>query len=494
MEFERALFRIHQRALESEDFLIVRHRAERVLPWAFAAFAALLAISHCSYVGRARCLPDALQQAGLWNATRGAAELPEDALLGVTVLAIGGVHQEMHQGDAFAAAFEGPAATLTAAGQAKKHAQEVAAQYTFTLEREVLALKPRLLGKHGFQIHNVSVSQECLSGPGTLGALFRLMEGYDGLVVNELAYALRSRGHLLRHDGGSLEGDAWAWTAAQVEAPAPLAGRPLLASFTRKALLLLKAFFAWALMSAITGLFIRVAVSGSAVMMYAAAIAARELERMDIHCGGGAISMQLLGRSFPWIGVYTGILGGAGQPLWPLLRAHLGFLLVQSFAYLSCSLGWRLAVFRKLSPQGYADQLFGLCSIVELFNLVFVRAPGSAVAFPKVAGASLVYLQFYTLCSFYPCHGLALSTCTLACAWAMVYCLNHFEDRALQGDPFNHNTPTAAHPRALYLPQLSPSWSLEAAPLWTMFWPPEPPSSYPQEAMRRISDEEYIAA
>merc|ERR1719343_693373 len=95
-------------------------------------------------------------------------------------------------------------------------------------------------------------------------------------------------------------------------------------------------------------------------------------------------------------------------------------------------------------------------------------------------------------CSLYPFHTLALTTCMATCGYIMVYCLNHFEEPALRGDPFAHTTPTAAHPRALYMPQLSPSWTLESAPLWSMFYPPEPASDYPAEAMRHISEEEYL--
>merc|ERR1719491_417293 len=89
MEFERALFRIHQRSLESEDLRAARLRAERLAPWAFAALLGFLSLVHPSYVGQARCLPEALERAGLWNTTSGAPALPEDAVLGVAVYPTG---------------------------------------------------------------------------------------------------------------------------------------------------------------------------------------------------------------------------------------------------------------------------------------------------------------------------------------------------------------------------------------------------------------------
>eukprot|EP00933_Yihiella_yeosuensis_P035197 TRINITY_DN28682_c0_g1_i1.p1 TRINITY_DN28682_c0_g1~~TRINITY_DN28682_c0_g1_i1.p1 ORF type:complete len:238 (-),score=21.53 TRINITY_DN28682_c0_g1_i1:91-711(-) len=204
------------------------------------------------------------------------------------------------------------------------------------------------------------------------------------------------------------------------------------------------------------------------------------------------MSMNALARSFPWVGVHVEVLRRSGRSLWPLFRAHCSFLFIQSFAYLSCNLSWRFLLYRKSSPEGFEEGIFSLLSGVELFNLIFVRSAGSAKLFPRCVACSVVYLHFYLFCSLYPFHELAFFVCAAVIIYAMVYCLNNFEDQALRADPFSNTTPTVAHPRALYLPMLSPSWTLEVAPLWTMFYPPDPPSSYPEEAMRHIQSEEYL--
>merc|ERR1719203_2738313 len=103
----------------------------------------------------------------------------------------------------------------------------------------------------------------------------------------------------------------------------------------------------------------------------------------------------------------------------------------------------------------------------------------------------MIYFHYYIFCSLYPFHTLALAVCGVSCVYVMVLCLNHFEEPALRADPFSYTTPTAVHPRALYMPQLSPSWSIESVPLWTMFYPPEPPDAYRPEDMRQIAAEEY---
>eukprot|EP00438_Fugacium_kawagutii_P024422 Skav203303 [mRNA] locus=scaffold2587:14348:16115:- [translate_table: standard] len=121
------------------------------------------------------------------------------------------------------------------------------------------------------------------------------------------------------------------------------------------------------------------------------------------------MSLNVLARSFPWIGIHVDVLRTGGRRLTPLFRSHVLFLLIQSFAYLSCNLAWRFLVYRKSSPEGFEENIFSLCSMVELFNLIFIRSVQSAGLYPKVVMASL--------------------------------------EPALRGDPFSNSTPTAAHPR-----------------------------------------------
>ena len=79
-------------------------------------------------------------------------------------------------------------------------------------------------------------------------------------------------------------------------------------------------------------------------------------------------------------------------------------------AYLSCNLAWRFLVYRKSSPEGFEENIFSLCSLVELFNLIFVRSVQSASLYPKVVTASLVAWQSKTSSFELFC---GLSTCAL---------------------------------------------------------------------------------
>ena len=43
------------------------------------------------------------------------------------------------------------------------------------------------------------------------------------------------------------------------------------------------------------------------------------------------MSMNVLARSFPWIGIHVDVLRTGQRRLWPLFRSHMLFLLIQSF-------------------------------------------------------------------------------------------------------------------------------------------------------------------
>lgn len=503
MEFERALFRIHQRTLYSDSLRPVRLQAERGLPWALAILSISLALLHFDYVGQARCLPVALQRAGLWNATLSAPNLPDDVLLALTVVEGDEILPiSLHMADNVAALQPKAPVVLRGIGLRLRveNTTEVAvpvppdtmgviASYKFALDRELILMRPAMFQSHNFKVHNISLPERCLAPSRVLSESFRFFDAFDGVIINELAYTFRDRGYLERitPDGG-VEIESWAWTAEQVEAASPHLGRGILAAASRKVLILLKAGITVLLISSLTGFFIRVAVNGSAVLMFPMAAIAQRVGGANT----GRMSLGVLIRSFPWIGVHVEVLRRAGRPLWPLFRSHMVFLFLQSFAYLSCNLAWRFILYRKSSPEGFEERIFSFCSVLELYNLVFVRTVNSAAVFPKLVMSCMVWLHFYVFCSLYPFYSLAFATSAVACAYVMVYCVNHFEEPALRADPFNHTTPTAAHPRALYLPQLSPSWTLESAPLWTMFYPPEPPGAYSEEAMRHITSEEYL--
>ncbi|CAE7811437.1 unnamed protein product [Symbiodinium sp. CCMP2592] len=469
----RALFRIHQKTLLAEPLRKLRVQSERILPAIVTIQVLLLAALHSSYVGQASCLPEVLQRAGLWNDTASRPYLPEDTLLYLTITLGDGV-----TGLTIVEAGSHRSANRSSSNHLRlEDASDVFGTYRFALDREIVQMHKPVFEKHNFEVRNVSLAQACLAPLTPLADALHFFNAWDGLVINELAYSLRSRGYLERMDGDEVL-EAWAWTKEQVESPNPEQGRSWLASLFRKLLILLGSLLSFALISAVTGLFIRIAVHGSAVLMFPLALVAQTMG-----LSSSRMSINVLSRSFPWIGVHVDVLRRGGRPVWPLLRSHMAFLLVQSFAYLSCNLAWRFLLYRKSSPEGFEENIFSLCSLLELFNLIFVRSPSSAALYPKVASACVVYLHFYIFCSLYPFHGLAFLTCVGACAYVMVYCLNHFEEPALRADPFSNTTPTVAHPRALYLPLLSPSWTIEAAPLWTMFYPPEHASTFPEVAL-----------
>merc|ERR1719326_1691281 len=109
-------------------------------------------------------------------------------------------------------------------------------------------LRPPLLTKHNFKVHNVTVSDHCLAPSRVIRDALRLFDAFDGIVINELAYTLRSRGYLERMEGET-KVESWAWSAEQVESAAPHLGRGLIMSLVRKVLVLFKSCVTFLLIS-----------------------------------------------------------------------------------------------------------------------------------------------------------------------------------------------------------------------------------------------------
>ena len=197
MEFERALFRIHQKTLLAEPLRRVRIQLERILPGILAVQVLLLAWLHTSYVGRASCLPDVLQRAGLWNESASKPLLPEDAILYLTVNLGDGI-----TGLTMVEASKGPTSgNQSSAAKRLEDSSDVLASYRFALDREIVQMRKSVFQKHNFAVHNVSLTQACLSTSTALADALNFFNSWDGLVINELAYSLRSRGYLERMDG-----------------------------------------------------------------------------------------------------------------------------------------------------------------------------------------------------------------------------------------------------------------------------------------------------
>ena len=67
------------------------------------------------------------------------------------------------------------------------------------------------------------------------------------------------------------------------------------------------------------------------------------------------MSLNVLARSFPWIGIHVDVLRTGGRRMWPLFRSHMLFLLIQSFVpgrFQSCS-----CYFKVLNYPLFASRL-----------------------------------------------------------------------------------------------------------------------------------------
>lgn len=277
MEFERALFQIHKRVLFSDGIRQWRFSGERLLPLLISVLVILLAILHWDHIGKANCLPNALQSVGLWNATTQLPELKEDTLLAVSVISekaywddAKSFHERIHSQNRTVThnpKFNGEPQNATEHGAliGRYHGHTIAS-YRFAQHKNVVRLTEDVIQRHKFVVVNVSINDHCLAPPFFMRGILRLVDAFDTIVINELAYTFRSDGFLDRFKG-TVRVESWIWSAEQVEAAKPQRQRPLFFAFMRKIKILIRAIIASFLISASTGFFIRVAVNGSAAMM-----------------------------------------------------------------------------------------------------------------------------------------------------------------------------------------------------------------------------------
>eukprot|EP00971_Amphidinium_carterae_P232353 4610606-Amphidinium_carterae.1 len=348
MEIERALFRIHKRTLLSAPVKSVRVQAERWLPWVLLCLSILLFNLHRQYIGKAECLPATLKSLGYWNATSSRVELPLDVLLKVYVVdepdalhssaedlvdvqwsmklpaassATGGADQPSSAGGESNATHAGLAhgeggfsvqqessSNISSAPHLKEHeyyldAKKVLLMYKFAEDREILTMSQSLFESHNFKVVNAIVSDRCLAPSWVMRDMLFFFDAMDCILLNELAYSLRSRGYMDRFDGEQ-KIESWAWSQEQVEATLPNPGRTIMTSVARRAGILFESALTFMLISSMTGLFIRVAVNGSAVLMFPMAIFSEYCRRNGVSIGMEPLSILTLMRSFPWISVH----------------------------------------------------------------------------------------------------------------------------------------------------------------------------------------------
>eukprot|EP00927_Polykrikos_kofoidii_P003751 TRINITY_DN11513_c0_g4_i1.p1 TRINITY_DN11513_c0_g4~~TRINITY_DN11513_c0_g4_i1.p1 ORF type:complete len:476 (+),score=37.91 TRINITY_DN11513_c0_g4_i1:144-1571(+) len=470
MEFERSLFRVYQHMLLCRPLQTASYRAERLFPWLFCVVAGAFVWMHGTYTGRACCLDPLLRHTVLWNATGQNWDVSDDTSLSIQVV----------------------------------EDEAVLAFYRFVVDPEILMLRPGLSQTHGFEAINVSLPLSCLAPSEPLRIALRHLDGaLNAVVATELAYTLHGRGILasvapppsapdrVREEARVIDDEdvrsrgirrVLAWSADRVTPSG------FLATLSYKIFVLARSVIACFLLSSGTGLFLRTAVSCSAALIFVISTTRDTLTNAPRFLR--RTRAWSLVRSFPWVGLHSEVLSHNGRSPQPLYKARVSFLVLQAFIYISCTVSWHILLFRPTTPEDFTEGVFNIYFLVEFFNLIFVRTPQAVVFFPKLVTGCVIMLHFYTYYELCPFYGLALSVCSVAVAWAMVFSINHFEAPARHADPFSLMTPTAAHPRSAYLLQLSSTWALEGAPLWTMFFPPSFPESLPAAATRHLADEE----
>jgi len=381
MEYERALFRVYDRSLDSlrmDEPCDARRCGPRVKPTTVCAAIevvlvvlvalcfVLLGVAHTNFVGESAppCLKSELQ---FLRDRTAAAWVPEDhpnktvpdfELLGkndILQLRVGTEHGTRERTEALDAQFGFDNRTLYGAGDG-----DFKPDYRFTRNAPLLFLSKPFVKNHDVTVWNVSVPQGCLTrgGTGALGAVTTLL-GYDTIVINQLFDAVR--------EGGLLENsrtkEQWGWSAALLP---PRGGRAFGAALAFKTGVVFDTACAFFFTATVTALVVRMLISSGVVVMF-------PLFALMQALGFRELDMHILTLSYPWLGLPVELLRRQRKPSGPLIGAHCVRVVVLYSMYEACQIAWSLWLYDKPMPDGLQLEVFALIMIWEYFAMIYLR-------------------------------------------------------------------------------------------------------------------------
>mmetsp|Transcript_8451 Transcript_8451/g.11011 ORF Transcript_8451/g.11011 Transcript_8451/m.11011 type:complete len:612 (+) Transcript_8451:136-1971(+) len=468
MEFERALFRVYDRSLESLRAnqpcspgsrlrpLSICHIIELMLLSLIIFLFILLGTLHTNFVGEyaPKCLHSELKyqkelEQLLWipedhpNKTT-----PEYPLLGKNViLQIGFGNKGTKERLKYMNEIYGENATmLNGAGDG-----EFKKQYRFTENPPLLYLNKPFIKNHDIQTMNITISRDCLSRNSMfLDAAISLV-GYDTIIINQL-FSVGAGGVL----ENSKTGEEWGWNKGFVP---PKHGYSFGDSIGLKFAVLLQTCFAFFFVATVTSLIVRMLISSGVVVMF-------PLFWMLQMLGFRDLDMHILTLSYPWLGLPVEVLRRMGKPSGPLIAAHVFRVIVLYSMYEACQLAWSVWFYDKPLPDGLQLEVFAIVMIWEYFAMIYLRSASAIYFLPKFTLLYFIGFHVYFYGHAYAFFGVALLIFYLLVAHSLLATIVHFEVQAAERLEI-----TFDNPRAYFVELPWQAWQASLPPSWTLFMP-----------------------
>ena len=472
MEFERAIFRVYERCMESlrddgedglENINIKTCKAIEL----FALIGGLLLLLsllylHCVFVGSSGCLPHQLsnfdvvyvsnqtfKNASVFSSSK-TFQLGSDELLSITVDRFSmeaakptkNIRTSKSNDDTMGnSVAKNNQARIQILDSNTTHKNESTSSsenndlypslrydYLFAFNPYVLLLPDNVKKSHKFRSVNVTFGSQCFGGAFTQSLL--TLAGTDAVVLNNVMFTFKRSGYMLV---GASE-DLYRWTDEDVDPyyldrlkPTEAARRYAMVGtwLRRKVNVLVVSLFSFFLMSSVTALLVRMLISSGVVLLFPIFWL---FQMMGMH----AINLRIISLSYPWIGLPMEILRSRNLSATPFILGHISRVVIYYCLYAAAQLAFSTWFYDKDSPS---QQELWLCAVMmlwEYYSMIYVRASGSIQLFPRASLALFLIYHFYYFSFPSGLHLLALSTMSLLLFYLMVHCVRVFEAKSFQ--------------------------------------------------------------
>ncbi|CDW87312.1 UNKNOWN [Stylonychia lemnae] len=350
---------------------------------------------------------------------------------------------------------------------------EIYATYYFSSEIGIIDMRSsKFRDEHNIKEHIIIISLSDISENPIVRMLFGWFSDFDNIIVNQVLFTFyRQGGFLFRND--TIE--TWYWDVSRYSEYRPSIKYDyndntflwVITTIFYKFLIILGAIVAYAHISWINALLIRVAILCSNIVIFPILSCTRSILRANLN----RFQIAAIYRSSPHIGALAAYLDRRRSSKCSLIFSFIACLMVFYFMFAACYFLWNQTVFPHLIAKGINDMYFFYHNWVEFMALFFIRTRSSIKYFPKLVTIVNIIFQFYINQYFY------------AAQYEMFYCLSsitmlllfgfikYFEQPSMNSwNPFGSYTPSITNPRAGYQLVTVNSFML-GFDIWTMFHP-----------------------
>ena len=296
--------------------------------------------------------------------------------------------------------------------------------YLFAFDPYVLLLPDSVKKSHHFSIVNVTISgSQCFGGIFTQNVLS--LAGMDSILMNNLMYTFRKPGYLLV----SSTEDLYRWSEEDID-PYYLSRFKTTESaqrysmfgvwVRRKINILFVSLFSFFLLSSVTALLVRMLISSGVVLLF-------PIFWLFQLVGMNAINIRIISLSYPWIGLPMEILRTRNQSSTPFILGHISRVVIYYCLYAAVQVAFSSWFYDKDSPS---QQELWLCAVMmlwEYYSMIYVRSSGSIQLFPRASLALFLVYHFYYFSFPSGLHLLALTTMSFFLLYLMMLCVRVFE-------------------------------------------------------------------